>query len=589
MFKPSFVTTLISLVSCSTLLATPQLVSANRRPNVVRSHVRTIRKVTSKRERHESRPHHAVTSKTRLRVVRRKSSMKIKRVTVSRKPVVTVRKAEIKPVVTKASVKVTSRTSSTPTVQPVKTSPIATPTRLATKPRTFEAIKTAPAKPVSAPQAVKPISQIKPTPLAKTTVPNPIIISHSKATIRVATTVPRPTGIASHPATTTSRSKAATVSTTPLARPSVLQATVKVVAKPNATVKPIVTPAKPKTATVNLKVAGRPTTKPSIMKLTPAQALAKINALIGQNHFMGSLLITNDGPAGIKTLTYGDANVAEHVANTANEAYPLASLEKALTGAVIQHLINQGKLSMNSALCQFYPQIPHAKDISIRELLDHTSGIQMGEPVPASALTTEAAQVAFTISHLRSTNHHVWSYSNANFTLLAGIVAKVTGQSFMTNLRKDILAPLGLQHTFVYNQVPTSAVRPQSYNYDQGKSVAAHVSTNLLSSELGCGNVYASVGDFYNFMHGLLSGKLDSKVGLIQLTQNFKPTYSGGVYYRNDGTVRIGGSDNAYHSYYVGTIDGKTAVVLFTNQSNWSVGNTVDGQIEQIINQSNSL
>ncbi|VDG32728.1 D-alanyl-D-alanine carboxypeptidase [Lactobacillus pentosus] [Lactiplantibacillus mudanjiangensis] len=333
-------------------------------------------------------------------------------------------------------------------------------------------------------------------------------------------------------------------------------------------------------------VVTKPATAITSGPLTEAQAMAKINALITQNHIMGTLLVTNDGPAGVKVMNYGDANVTKKIPNSTNQPYPLASLEKALTGAVVQHLINEGKLTMTTSLSQYYPQVPFAKDITIRELLDHTSGIRMGEPIPTPPLTNESDQVAFTISHLTSTDQHIWNYSNANFTLLAGIIGKVTGKSYMSNLQSDVLTPLGMQHTFLYNQIPSNLTNPLSYTDNNGQSQPNNISTDLLSSELGCGNVYASVGDYYTFINSLFTGKLDGQAGFQQLSDGQQIKYSGGVYYRAGNTVRIGGADNGFRSYYFGTNNGKVAVVLFANQGNWKGADTVAEQIQDIVSQS---
>lgn len=324
-------------------------------------------------------------------------------------------------------------------------------------------------------------------------------------------------------------------------------------------------------------------------KYTAQQALQAINQLMTTNHFMGTLLVTNNGPAGVKTLTFGSADLNQRIANTADESYPLASLEKSVTGAVIQRLINEGKLTMNTTLDHFYPQVPYAQSITIRQLLDHTSGIQMGEPVPAQALTDDQQAVAFTLNHLTSTNQHHWSYSNANFTLLAGIVDQLTGQSFSANVQADILKPLNLQHTFVYNQVPATAVHPLPYTFSNGASVPRSISTNLLSSELGCGNLYASVGDFYTFIHNLVDGQLVTPTGFQELANKLQPTYSGGIYYRNDGTIRIGGADNNLYSLYVGSNNSKITMIFFANQAKWATMNTIGGQIEQILTQAATL
>ncbi|MCS8603074.1 serine hydrolase [Lactiplantibacillus pentosus] len=324
-------------------------------------------------------------------------------------------------------------------------------------------------------------------------------------------------------------------------------------------------------------------------KYTAQQTLQTINQLITANHFMGTLLLTNNGAAGVHILPFGSANLPQHIANTADEAYPLASLEKSVTGAMIQQLIDAGKLTMDTTLAKFYPQVPYAQSITIRQLLDHTSGIEMGEPVPSQALTNDQQAIAFTLSHLTSTNQHHWSYSNANFTLLAGIIDQLTGKSYRDNLQTSIVAPLGLQHTFIYDQVPANAVHPQPYTYSNGVTIARTISTNLLSSELGCGNLYASVGDFYTFINSLVNGHVVTPAGFQELADHLQPVYSGGIYYRPDGTLRIGGADNSLYSLYIGTTDGKVAMVLFANQAKWSTMNTIGLQIEQQLAQTATL
>ncbi|KLD58549.1 hypothetical protein WP50_25405 [Lactiplantibacillus plantarum] len=57
------------------------------------------------------------------------------------------------------------------------------------------------------------------------------------------------------------------------------------------------------------------------------------------------------------------------------------------------------------------------------------------------------------------------------------------------------------------------------------------ISKPLQSSELGCGSLYMSVGDYYKFMYGLQSGQLVGEAGLKSLADNFQIKYSAGVSY----------------------------------------------------------
>ncbi|WP_432375607.1 serine hydrolase [Lactiplantibacillus pentosus] len=399
--------------------------------------------------------------------------------------------------------------------------------------------------------------------------------SAANATSQATLTSQSGTASQTQPATSQSTAKSAMSATSSQAASSISSQSQQTSQSSSAALKPS-TPAS----------AATPVTAP---KYTAQQTLQTINQLMTANHFMGTLLLTNNGPAGVHILPFGSANLPQHIANTADEAYPLASLEKSVTGAMIQQLIDAGKLTMDTTLAKFYPQVPYAQSITIRQLLDHTSGIEMGEPVPSQALTNDQQAIAFTLSHLTSTNQHHWSYSNANFTLLAGIIDQLTGKSYRDNLQTSIVAPLGLQHTFIYDQVPANAVHPQPYTYSNGVTIARTISTNLLSSELGCGNLYASVGDFYTFINSLVNGHVVTPAGFQELADHLQPIYSGGIYYRPDGTLRIGGADNSLYSLYIGTTDGKVAMVLFANQAKWSTMNTIGLQIEQQLAQTATL
>ncbi|WP_234002741.1 serine hydrolase [Lactobacillus sp. CBA3605] len=346
-----------------------------------------------------------------------------------------------------------------------------------------------------------------------------------------------------------------------------------------------------RTTQVNSVTTPKPVVKKTAMadmastrQLTQAQAMTQITALVKRRRIMGTLLVTNNGPTGVQIKSFGAANVAPLEPNTANEAYPLASLQKAVTGAMIQQLINEKRLSMTTPLSMYLPQVPYANQITIRELLDHTSGIRMKETTPPKLLPTEPAQLNYTLTHLKSTNHHTYAYSNANFTLLAGVIRQVTGRSYQANLQAKVLKPLGMRHTYAYNEVPANVTNPVGYRLTNLGLQRVFLSKPLQSSELGCGSLYASVGDYYRFMQALLSGRLVGQTGLNMLTANKQLTYAAGVYYLGQDRVRIGGSDNGFHTYYMGTTNGQVGVVLFDNQGNFKRDNAVGYEIQAILN-----
>jgi Beta-lactamase. len=104
----------------------------------------------------------------------------------------------------------------------------------------------------------------------------------------------------------------------------------------------------------------------------------------------------------------------------------------------------------------------------------------------------------------------------------------VTHKSYQAALTNDIIRPLGLKHTYEYNDIPGNVINPTSYRLANGFGQSGIISKPLQSSELGCGSLYMSVGDYYKFMYGLQSGQLVGEAGLKSLADNFQIKYSAG-------------------------------------------------------------
>ncbi|WP_166792569.1 serine hydrolase domain-containing protein [Cryobacterium algoricola] len=142
---------------------------------------------------------------------------------------------------------------------------------------------------------------------------------------------------------------------------------------------------------------------------------------------------------------------------TLNTPFVLGSTSKQLTGLAIQQLIAQGKLSLHDTVGTLLRHLgsessPFA-DVTVAELLSHTSGISTGagtadvfDPTPAFAsLGTETRHLLMTApSSMAGTS---FEYSNGNYTLLGSIIEEITGQTFETALQILVGRPLGLDAT----------------------------------------------------------------------------------------------------------------------------------------------
>ena len=148
----------------------------------------------------------------------------------------------------------------------------------------------------------------------------------------------------------------------------------------------------------------------------------------------------------------GLSNVAGNVPMTTDTAVALASVSKTFTAAVVLQLVDEGKLALDQSVAPLLPEYALDKRITLRMLLDHTSGlpdyflnVRIDKPLqraPDVAWTPAQAFKFVPKGHLPPGKR--WLYSNSNYLLLGELVQRVTGRPLATEIRDRLLDPLGL-------------------------------------------------------------------------------------------------------------------------------------------------
>jgi CubicO group peptidase (beta-lactamase class C family) len=150
------------------------------------------------------------------------------------------------------------------------------------------------------------------------------------------------------------------------------------------------------------------------------------------------------------THAFGLARVTPPIPAEAAMAYPIGSISKQFTATAVLLLQQQGKLSLNDPVSKYFPELTRASEVRIINLLTHTSGYQDYAPqdytIPEWKLPGNPLKVVhqFAGKALDFDPGTQWQYSNTNFVLAALIVQQVSGQSFATFLRENVLNPAGL-------------------------------------------------------------------------------------------------------------------------------------------------
>lgn len=229
-----------------------------------------------------------------------------------------------------------------------------------------------------------------------------------------------------------------------------------------------------------------------------------IRTLVRREQFNGSILVADHGRV-ILQGGYGIADVKRNVTFTGDTPVYLASLSKQCTAMAVMMLAEQHKLSYSDTLSTYFPEFPpYAQKVTIRHLLNHTSGVPDYVSLGLTHPGLTNADVVNALLKKPSPDFMAgeqFEYSNSNYVLLALIIEKVTRQSYAQFLRQRIFAPLRMERTFVYTQGRSSQIRAHGYNrfgddYDY----------DLLT--YGEGGIYSSVRDMFKWDRALYTEKL---------------------------------------------------------------------------------
>jgi len=189
----------------------------------------------------------------------------------------------------------------------------------------------------------------------------------------------------------------------------------------------------------------------------------------------------------------------------------------------IMLLVHDGKLRYDQKLTDVFRDFPaYGKSISIRNLLNHTGGLQDYETLMEQAGNREKwtedhqIQDAEVLTLLERTDHGMfapgtqWYYSNSGYVVLGLIVAKVSGQPFPEFLRERISAPLKMDDTVAYVK-GKNEIAHRAFGHTKEGDTWKQTDQSSTSATLGDGGIYSSLEDLAKWDEALRTNKLLSK------------------------------------------------------------------------------
>lgn len=266
------------------------------------------------------------------------------------------------------------------------------------------------------------------------------------------------------------------------------------------------------------------------------------------NHFNGSILISARNKVQYKE-SFGFANFQFKVPNKADTRFKIASITKLFTAVLIMQMQQRGTLDINEPIARFLPEYkgPASNKVTLRQLLNHTSGIQNmellpnieaaltnGVPVYQRPLTPDQLLNEYCSGPLVNTPGTVFDYNNADYVILGKIIEKISNKSYQEALRENILHPLGMNDSGLLLQRDIVERLADTYFNRPGVNRLAPDLPVYAENWYAAGSMYSTTADLLKFSNALFAGKILKKESLDQMLEPGLDEYGFGTWiYRN--------------------------------------------------------
>lgn len=304
---------------------------------------------------------------------------------------------------------------------------------------------------------------------------------------------------------------------------------------------------------------------------------------------MGSVALSENGKI-IYTKSIGFSDVESKTKPNETTKYRVGSISKSFTSALVFKAVEENKLSLDTKISKYFPNIKNADKISISNLLNHRSGIHSftdNENYLSWNTQKKSEQELLKIIEDGGSDFEPDTkadYSNSNYVLLSFILEKIYKKPYSEILQEKIIKPIGLKNTYIGGKINLKNNEAHSYIFEN--NWIKETETDL-SIPLGAGAIVSTPSDLLQFAEALFNGKIISEKSL-KLMETIKDDYGSGLFQMPFGTKKAfghtGGIDG-FSSNYGYFPEEKVAFALTSNGSNYTNNNIAIAVLSAVFNQ----
>ncbi len=255
----------------------------------------------------------------------------------------------------------------------------------------------------------------------------------------------------------------------------------------------------------------------------------------------------------LTSLAYGVRSSETQEPLSPDDLFEIGSITKNFTAVTMLLLQEEGKIDLDETIDKWFPDFEKGDIITVRMLLNHTSGILEWNEYDDLEAIVEKVNGKFNFEPGTD-----WSYSNTNFVLAGLIINKIAGKDAYEVIREKIIDPLGMTHTFMKNfeEFPFND-KARGHTFDEYGNIVPY---ELNEKFWTAGGIVSNVEDMFKYGHALFNGKLLSEESMDQMLDFVRvsgvPVYGlammyrkghHGVFYTHGGDVIVTAALLAYY------------------------------------------
>jgi CubicO group peptidase (beta-lactamase class C family) len=239
---------------------------------------------------------------------------------------------------------------------------------------------------------------------------------------------------------------------------------------------------------------------------TSARLDSILSAASRRLDFQGSVLIAHQGRVLLRK-GYGYANVARHVRNSPNTRFRISSLTTMFNEIALLQFDVRGKLSLERSVCAYLAACPASwRPMTVRLLIEGRSGLPNIRPYPKRTRSLAAWINWLRARPLAFKPDKGRDRSEARFLLSAYLLERVSRQSWISYLTRNIFQPLGMTSTALDR--PNAPGRATPYVRTRQRRLVRARPYSPLSEPDVVNGLMSTVEDMYRFDQAVHSGRL---------------------------------------------------------------------------------